>query len=233
MDGHSGTWVTDDEVYFLMEHTSEASSTIYRFPRAQLPNDDNPGCQKEIKFCAANNIHGEWPAPPANYCAAEGALTADTYYGVPCVSLHSTLDDDNTPTMQIRFWSMSEADGEQVGPHVSDKKSAPALIPNIASVSGSLPRNNGPWQLSLIPHSGRYMLIVMQQSDAETNDQDPPTYKMMLVGYDRRTNTCAVHELQMPDDFDLSNASGLSLDDHTGSVSLITTDGYLHIVTYA
>ncbi|PPQ63047.1 hypothetical protein CVT24_005993 [Panaeolus cyanescens] len=225
--GHSGTWVTDNEVYLLMEYISTKMSVLYRFPKSQLPNDDNPDCPSHSSFSGSKNTIGTWNLPAATYFEAKGALTADPYYWMPCVSLIYVGDPE---AMKIIFWSISDTnDQSQAG--TSNSTPTSTLIPYNTTTPGALPRDNGSWQLSLIPHSGRYILLVLQQTDPE--DASSHVFRLTLVGCDKNTGTCASHDLQVPDNVDLSAVSGLSMDDHTGIISLITNDGKLHIFTYA
>lgn len=155
----------------------------------------------------------------------EGALSANDFYRAPAVSLHVVrpasihLDPFEPPhdgeRMQVRFWGAADAPA-----------TAPRLeLQGTIDIGGQLQDSPGAsWKLMLLAHSGRCMLLVVDQATH---------VELRLVRFDAAANACSAHNLVVPEFIPLSCVYGLSIDDHLGVVTLLDTRGYMFAIPYA
>ncbi|KAF8161332.1 hypothetical protein B0H34DRAFT_700475 [Crassisporium funariophilum] len=222
--GQSGTSTLNGDVFILVEHKNE--SYVYHCPRKYLPTDDNRSCPTSSSLrCMEDRAATIWSQGDADRLETEGALSADPYYGVPGVSLHRFvfLEDGTNhvemSTMQIRFWTGPTVgnDGRPVRPHLK--------ATHHVNLTGTLQDSlDSSWQLMLLPHSGRKVLLVLNVQGR---------VYLHLISFDRETCSSTVHLLNIPPFIDISFIYGLSLDDHRGVVSLLDSNGWLYAIPYA
>lgn len=210
-DGHSATSACDGDIFILIEHGS--TSVSFCCPKEYLPHDSNKPCPDE-SFLRCNAAALRILDGSGTRYHAEGALSSDSFYGVPAVSMHSVVFPlTEGPIIHIRFWTRSSGSPKTL-----------SLLQS-ANVRGVLHDSPGsPWQLMLIPHSGRQVLLV-----AKLNEN----VVLRLVRYNPETSAASVHELELPSSINLSLVYSLALDDYRGVISLVDGRGNLFAIPYA
>ena len=222
---HSGTSTIDGDVFILLEDKKQARIT--RIPKHYLPHDDNSDCPtvSTLKWEDNSSQYDIVPQDENDEFTPEGALSANDFYRAPAVSLHavrpvSVRRDPFEPPhdaerMQVRFWGAADADA-----------SAPCLeLQGKIDINGQLQDSPGAsWKLMLLAHSGRCMLLVVDQGTH---------VELRLVRIDAAANACSAHHLVVPEFIPLSYVYGLSIDDHLGVVTLLDTRGYMFAIPYA
>ncbi|KAF8911527.1 hypothetical protein CPB84DRAFT_1812360 [Gymnopilus junonius] len=228
-EGQSGTSISNRDLFILVEWKDE--SHLFRCPKKYLPHDDNPDCPSTSSLkCLNPSFSHKWTHPGvAEYTDTEGALSADEFYGVPAVSLHritaprldseGDVEPDLTHKIQIRFWTKPE-------PDPGNEKSPPHLIPrhsvNIPGLLQDSPDSS--WQLMLLPHSGRKVLLVVYYESEIC---------LKLIHFDPEEGISFVQQVTLPPFINVEEVYGLSLDDHLGVISLLDTKGVLYAIPYA
>jgi hypothetical protein len=210
-DGHSATSACDGDIFILIEHGS--TSVSFCCPKEYLPHDSNESCPDEsFHRCNASALR-ILDGSGTRY-HAEGALSSDSFYGVPAVSMHSVVNPlAEGNIIHIRFWTRSSSSPKTL-----------SLLQS-ANVRGVLHDSPGSaWQLMLIPHSGRQVLLV-----ADFNEN----VVLRLVRHNLETSAASVHELELPPFIDLSLVYSLALDDYRGVISLLDGRGNLFAIPYA
>lgn len=222
---HSGTSTIDGDVFILLEDKKKARIT--RIPKEYLPHDGNPNCPAVSMLKWEDNASQYDIVPPDqdDEFVPEGALSANDFYRAPAVSLHVVrpasihLDPFEPPhdgeRMQVRFWGAADAPA-----------TAPRLeLQGTIDIGGQLQDSPGAsWKLMLLAHSGRCMLLVVDQATH---------VELRLVRFDAAANACSAHNLVVPEFIPLSCVYGLSIDDHLGVVTLLDTRGYMFAIPYA
>ncbi|KAJ3513973.1 hypothetical protein NLJ89_g2638 [Agrocybe chaxingu] len=229
-EGQSGTTMVDGCLSIVTEFGDD--STVYTCLKKHLPHDGNPNCPERVTLKCPPLRGGKTPPrPDEGTFVPEGVLSADSFYGVPAVSLqliNEELDRGVTrQSIEIIFWTSVKRDTQtedemtaagrpcfRVEPH------DPVAIPGCLQDS-----SDSSWQLMLLPHSGRKVLLVINN-----NENQPILY---LVNFDHDTNTPSLHVINLPSFIDLSLVHGLSLDDHRGVITLLDTRGSLFAIPFA
>lgn len=246
----SGTSIYDDDLFFLVE--DEMESRLYRCPKSLLPTDDKPTHAKTLQLKDANLKHCSrrlW-GPKINTFAnsyPEAALSADPYYGVPAVSIHSrafrimedaVVQDQDLAQYgtEVRFWTSSKESQAKNNSHTqgsagsSTTHDQPTLIPHpSALIRGSIHTTStgaGAWALMLIVPSGRIAAIIL-----DVAGQQSPV--LSLVRFNVEKKKCTIHTLEIPQEISMSDIHGFNFDDSCGQVYLCDTSGYMHVVSYA
>lgn len=208
-DGHSATSACDGDIFILIEHGS--TSVSFCCPKEYFPHDGDNSCPDE-SFLRCNAAALRILDGSGTRYHAEGALSSDSFYDVPAVSMHSVVSPEG-PIIHIRFWTRSAGSPKTL-----------SLLQS-ANVRGVLHDSPGSaWQLMLIPHSGRHVLLV-----AKSNED----VVLRLVRYNPQKSAASVHELELPPSIDLSLIYSLGLDDHRGVISLLDRRGNLYAIPYA
>ncbi|KAF9012550.1 hypothetical protein BDQ17DRAFT_1387237 [Cyathus striatus] len=206
--GHSGSSSYSNDVFILIE--CEDLSFRYRCPASLLPYRSNPNCPVDSRLNLGDVPRIGWgtPLPGRMRYTQIGPLSADPAYGVPL-----------KPQMHIRFWTRS--DKEEGFAH-----STPTIVPVcFINIPGDLWSSaSHTWQLMLLPHSGRQVLLVVK---------DDEEIKLLLVRLQTEKKTATVHRLNVPSFIGMDHVYGLSLDDHRGVVTLLDTRGFLFAIPYA
>lgn len=190
------------------------TSVIYTIPKRHFPRDDTPDCPSMSIFnfphFATFNIEGGEELDP------QGALTADPKYGIPAVSLYQIQDPKGEHDIHIRFWI-------DVWPYEDHSMRVFPLDP--IRVRGTIQDSeDSSWQLMLLPHSGRMVLMVMNVGGK---------VGLQLVKCDRQTADVSLHEIDLPPVIDISAVHGLSLDDNRGVISVLDKHGMLYAIPFA
>lgn len=210
-DGHSATSACDGNIFILIEHGS--TSVSFCCPKEYFPHDNDKSCPDE-SFLRCNAAALRILDVSGTRYHAEGALSSDSFYDIPAVSMHSVVSPlTEGPIIHIRFWTRSAGSSKTL-----------SLLQS-ANVHGELHDSPGSaWQLMLIPHSGRQVLLV-----ADFNEN----VVLRLVRYNPETSAASVHELELPSFINLSLVYSLALDDYRGVISLLDGQGNLYAIPYA
>jgi len=222
-------------MFILIE--ARTTSSVIKCPKDYLPHDNNPEipANSTLNCKDGSSLHKWQPDPGYEFRFSEGALSADQQYGVPAVSLHrismaresimhdtdSDMDSDieeDISSMQIRFWGKPSRLDLRAGFHYL----APKRVVNIPGCLQDSP--GSAWQLMLIPHSGRKVMIVMRSMS---------NINLILVHGDCEPGEEPVNTMVLPDLIDLRDVYGLSLDDHRGVITLLSANGCLFAIPYA
>jgi hypothetical protein len=86
----------------------------------------------------------------------------------------------------------------------------------------------GAWVLMLIPPSGRMAAMIL-----DVGGELSPNTILSLVRFNKESKECTTHTLELPDVISMSDVYGLTIDDNCGQISLLDTQGAMHIVSYA
>ncbi|KAF4620752.1 hypothetical protein D9613_000902 [Agrocybe pediades] len=232
----------DGEVFLLMESTY--ASRVVRCPGGYLPYDDNPEVPaiQTLRIMDTASTR-EWPKSPGyeiSYAYSEGTLSTDDRYDFPAVSVQqitTTTALDSTPSfmpqdtdtgpmdedeesssiLQIRFWGRPSRLQLDAGMQYLAAK-------RVVDIPGQLQDSPGDAQLMLLPHSGRQALLIVNSHGS---------INLVLVQGDCGPDEDPIKIIDVPSYIDLRDVFGLSLDDHRGTITLITMSGHLFAMPFA
>jgi hypothetical protein len=151
---------------------------------------------------------------------ALGVIATQPIRGAAVVTLHHINVDEEmrSRAINIRYWSYRDKTNGDVAP---SRRLAPAHTLNVnGMLATSTSLSPRPY---LVAYSDLAALLVVEYQRSRS---------IRLIQYNPWTRSSTIHLLDTPPGLDLNTVSGVALDDHRGSVTLIDETGVLYSASY-